>query len=66
MRSLADKPTASLDTERGNRVMELLKEIAREKRAAVITVTHDERMITGFDSVYQLRDGKLSQRQGFA
>ena len=66
MRSLADKPTASLDTELGNRVMELLKEIAREKRAAVITVTHDERMITGFDSVYQLRDGKLSQRQGFA
>ncbi len=56
---LADEPTASLDTERGNRVMGLLKDIAREKQAAVITVTHDERMITGFDSVYRLRDGRL-------
>ena len=59
---LADEPTASLDTERGNRVMQLLKDIAREKQAAVITVTHDERMIKGFDSVYSLQDGHLYKR----
>jgi putative ABC transport system ATP-binding protein len=57
---LADEPTASLDTARGKRVMELLKKVARENQTAVIAVTHDARMIEGFDYVYQLKDGRLS------
>ena len=56
---LADEPTASLDTGRGMRVMELLKKIAKENRSAVIVVTHDVRMIEGFDCVYQLKDGRI-------
>lgn len=55
----ADEPTASLDTTRGRKVMELLHRIAKERRSAVITVTHDQRMIEGFDIVYQLIDGRL-------
>jgi|UniRef100_A0A7V6DPW5 putative ABC transport system ATP-binding protein len=57
---LADEPTASLDTIRGKKVMELLKKIARENQTAVITVTHDARMIEGFDSIYHLKDGRLN------
>jgi putative ABC transport system ATP-binding protein len=60
---LADEPTASLDTTRGKRVMDLLKKVARENRTAVITVTHDARMIEGFDSVYHLKDGRLNHHQ---
>ena len=56
---LADEPTASLDTARGKMVMELLRKVARENQTAVITVTHDARMIEGFDYVYQLKDGHL-------
>jgi putative ABC transport system ATP-binding protein len=56
---LADEPTASLDTARGMRVMSLLKKIAKENRSAVIAVTHDERMIEGFDRVHHLKDGRL-------
>jgi putative ABC transport system ATP-binding protein len=56
---LADEPTAALDTERGRKVMDLLRRIARERRSAVITVTHDHRMIDGFDTVYRLDDGRL-------
>ena len=56
---LADEPTAALDTERGTKVMALLKKIARERNSAVITVTHDHRMIEGFDTVYHLDDGVL-------
>ena len=56
---LADEPTASLDTGRGMRVMELLKKIAKENRSVVIVVTHDVRMIEGFDCVYQLKDGRI-------
>jgi len=55
----ADEPTASLDTERGFKVMALLKKIAKERQSAVIVVTHDERMIAGFDTVKRLRDGRL-------
>jgi putative ABC transport system ATP-binding protein len=55
---LADEPTAAIDTERGMKVMALLKKIAREYQTAVITVTHDVRMIEGFDHIYHLKDGK--------
>lgn len=55
----ADEPTAALDTDRGIRVMELLRKIARERNSAVITVTHDHRMIKGFDSVYHMMDGRF-------
>jgi putative ABC transport system ATP-binding protein len=60
---LADEPTASLDTARGKRVMDLLKKVARENQTAVITVTHDARMIEGFDLVYHLKDGHLDHHQ---
>jgi putative ABC transport system ATP-binding protein len=58
---LADEPTAALDSVRGKKVMELLRKIAKENRSAVIVVTHDVRMIEGFDHVYHLKDGHLSQ-----
>jgi putative ABC transport system ATP-binding protein len=60
---LADEPTAALDTERGIKVMGMLRRIARERRSAVITVTHDHRMIEGFDTVYHLEDGRLVDTQ---
>jgi putative ABC transport system ATP-binding protein len=59
---LADEPTAALDTARGKKVMEMLKKIARENQTAVITVTHDARMIEGFDQVYHLKDGRLNDQ----
>jgi putative ABC transport system ATP-binding protein len=59
---LADEPTASLDSVRGRKVMELLKNIVREKQSAVIVVTHDVRMIEGFDQVYHLKDGRLNEQ----
>jgi putative ABC transport system ATP-binding protein len=55
----ADEPTASLDSERGFKVMGLLKKIAKERSSAVVVVTHDERMIAGFDSVKRMRDGRF-------
>ena len=59
----ADEPTAALDTERGMKVMALLRRVAREKRSAVIAVTHDHRMIEGFDSVYMMNDGRLARQK---
>ena len=41
--------------------MALLRRAAREHRSAVIVVTHDRRMIEGFDAVYYLNDAALSR-----
>jgi putative ABC transport system ATP-binding protein len=60
---LADEPTASLDTIRGKKVMDMLKKIARENQTAVITVTHDARMVEGFDHIFHLKDGRLNEHQ---
>ena len=57
---LADEPTAALETERGRAVMELMRNLGRTQHAAVIVVTHDERMIEGFDRVYHMIDGRIA------
>lgn len=57
---LADEPTAALDTERGTAVMDLLRQLGRQRSAAVIVVTHDERMLAGFDRIYRMVDGRIS------
>jgi putative ABC transport system ATP-binding protein len=57
---LADEPTAALDTQRGVAVMALLRRLGRERQAAVVVVTHDERMLDGFDRVYRMLDGRVA------
>jgi putative ABC transport system ATP-binding protein len=56
---LADEPTAALDSTRAGIVMDLLRKVAREQEAAVIVVTHDEKIFDRFDATFQLRDGEL-------
>ena len=56
---LADEPTAALDSERAGIVMDLLRRLAREHEAAIVTVTHDEKIFSRFDRMISLRDGRL-------
>jgi putative ABC transport system ATP-binding protein len=58
---LADEPTAALDSKRAGIVMDLLRKLAVERDAAVIAVTHDEKIFDRFDQIFQLRDGRLEQ-----
>ncbi len=58
---LADEPTAALDTANGKNVMDLLKKLAQENNSAIMVVTHDSRMIEGFDRIYEIHDGQLVQ-----
>jgi putative ABC transport system ATP-binding protein len=39
--------------------MALLRQLAQEKRSAVIVVTHDHRMVEGFDRLYFIEDGRI-------
>jgi putative ABC transport system ATP-binding protein len=56
---LADEPTAALDSARAGIVMDLLRKIAVEQKAAIIAVTHDEKIFNRFDRIFKLRDGML-------
>lgn len=56
---LADEPTAALDSKRAQIVMDLLRKVAIEQDAAIIAVTHDEKIFDRFDHIFQLRDGRL-------
>jgi len=56
---LADEPTAALDSERARVVMDLLRRVALEQHAAVLVVTHDEKIFDRFDRMVSLRDGRI-------
>lgn len=60
---LADEPTGSLDTQRSGEVLELLCELCREQRVAIVLVSHDPLAASYADRVLALRDGKLSDYQ---
>jgi putative ABC transport system ATP-binding protein len=56
---LADEPTGSLDTQRGREVLELLRELCRERAVAIVLVSHDPLAARYADRVLVLRDGRL-------
>ncbi|MSM39392.1 MAG: ATP-binding cassette domain-containing protein [Geobacter sp.] len=56
---LADEPTAALDSENGKNVMMLLKRLAVDNSSAILVVTHDQRMVEGFDTIYTVSDGRI-------
>lgn len=56
---LADEPTASLDSTTGERIAEILREIAQEQRRTVVVVSHDERLRAFATHVICLRDGRV-------
>lgn len=61
---LADEPTAALDSKRAGIVMDLLRKLASEQDACIITVTHDEKIYDRFDRLFHLRDGRLANGEG--
>ena len=56
---LADEPTAALDSKRAQIVMDMVRKLALDQDAAVIAVTHDEKIFDRFDRMFMLRDGRL-------
>lgn len=58
---LADEPTASLDSVRGRKVVEMISQEVKSRNKAAIMVTHDERMLDLCDKVYVMKDGCLAR-----
>ena len=61
---LADEPTAPLDSERALAVIRILNHMAQQAKAAVIVVTHDEKIIPTFKRIYQIREGRTHEEAG--
>lgn len=59
---LADEPTASLDSNRGRQVVEMLSREVKSKNKGAIMVTHDERMLDLCDRVLHIEDGKIIEK----
>ncbi len=58
---LADEPTGSLDSRRGREVLELLRELSRERDVAAVIVSHDPMAAEFADRVLALHDGRLQE-----
>jgi putative ABC transport system ATP-binding protein len=58
---LADEPTGTLDTQRTREVLALLRELCRERGAAIVLATHDPQAAGFADQVHELRDGRLGE-----
>jgi putative ABC transport system ATP-binding protein len=59
---LADEPTAALDSVRGRQVMELFRDVAHQHGTGVVIVTHDQRALDVFDTIYEMEDGVLVRK----
>jgi putative ABC transport system ATP-binding protein len=57
---MADEPTASLDFQNGQSVMEVLRNLVTEIGCTVLIVTHDTRIVREGNRILHLDDGKIS------
>lgn len=59
---LADEPSAHLDGESAESLFELLARLARVHGTAVLTATHDVRVLSHADRILEVRDGRVHPR----
>jgi ABC-type lipoprotein export system ATPase subunit len=56
---LCDEPTGNLDSENGENILRLLKEVNRDQKVTVVMVTHDKDIAGGAGRIIHLKDGIL-------
>jgi lipoprotein-releasing system ATP-binding protein len=59
---LADEPTGNLDRKNAELALELILQLNREYKTALIMVTHDMHIAERLDKIYVLEDGILQQQ----
>ncbi len=58
---VCDEPTAALDAQSGQTVMELLRQVALQPERAVLVVTHDNRVFEYGDRIVYMSDGRIEK-----
>ena len=56
---VCDEPTSALDHDTGNRVMELMRQLAVSPERALVIVTHDARIFPFADRIARMDDGRI-------
>lgn len=58
---MADEPTGNLDTQSGEEIMGLLKNLNKDRGTTLIIVTHDPEIAELTDRVISIRDGRIAE-----
>jgi putative ABC transport system ATP-binding protein len=58
---LADEPTGNLDSNTGQQIIDYMKSLQQEMGSTIITVTHDDKMLSVADRMAWIRDGRLER-----
>ncbi|MFC1735425.1 ABC transporter ATP-binding protein [Candidatus Hydrogenedentota bacterium] len=58
---LADEPTGNLDLKTGKDIINLLRDLNKEKNVTIISATHDLKMLDVSDRIVWIRDGKVDR-----
>lgn len=58
---VCDEPTAALDAQSGQNVMELFRRVALQPDRAVIVVTHDNRIFDFGETIMHMSDGRIGR-----
>jgi len=56
-----DEPTGNLDEDNAKIIQNLLLDISRRYKIALITATHDSNFIKNFDKIYKIQDMNLNE-----
>ncbi len=59
---LVDEPTSNLDTKRGHKVVEMIRQHIHSRQMSCVMVSHDPRMCDQADTTLQLLDGQVVAR----
>jgi putative ABC transport system ATP-binding protein len=60
---IADEPTGSLDSVRGNEIMSILETLSHKHGISVVMVTHDLALASRADRQIHIRDGRIEKEQ---
>ena len=60
---ICDEPTAALDAQNGEIVLDLFRNVARSPDRAVIIVTHDNRIFSYADRIARMDDGVIIEEK---
>ena len=55
----ADEPTAALDWESAQQLLDIIRLLAIERRTTTLMVTHDSRIMALADRILTMEDGRL-------
>ena len=58
---MADEPTGNLDSQSGDEIMALLKNLNKERGTTLIIVTHDPEIAALTNRIISIRDGRIAE-----